>query len=97
MSARPGSAAQAMHDVTVQPAAATMATARAASPHAAADRPMPAPAAAPQTRDSTADTVPRLSIGRIEVTVLSASQPARTSSRPAGDDAFLSRHYLRRL
>lgn len=46
---------------------------------------------------SPADTAPRLSIGRIEVTVLSAPQAARAPNRPADDGAFLSRHYLRRL
>jgi hypothetical protein len=39
---------------------------------------------------------PRLSIGRIEVTVIAAQQQA-PAQKPATDDAFLSKHYLRRL
>ncbi|MCB1956651.1 MAG: hypothetical protein KDG55_13300 [Rhodocyclaceae bacterium] len=41
---------------------------------------------------------PRLSIGRIEVTVLAEPRPGPAAPRrPEGDDAFLSKHYLRRL
>jgi hypothetical protein len=39
---------------------------------------------------------PRLSIGRIEVTVVAAPQQT-PAQRPVTDDAFLSKHYLRRL
>jgi hypothetical protein len=47
-------------------------------------------------RMSQSAAAPRLSIGRIEVTVLSAPQAA---AKPAAapTDAFLSKHYLRRL
>jgi hypothetical protein len=40
--------------------------------------------------------MPQLSIGRIDVTVIAPAQPP---SRPpaAPNDAFLSKHYLRRL
>jgi len=89
---RPASPAETAHAAAVE-----LATVRADSLHAATGHPTPAVTPAPQTRGSTADPAPRLSIGRIEVTVLSAPQPARAPGRPAGDDAFLSRHYLRRL
>lgn len=89
--------AEAAHTAAVELATATTATVRADSPHAATGHAMPTAFQAPPMRSSTTDTAPRLSIGRIEVTVVSAPQPARAASRPAGDDAFLSRHYLRRL
>lgn len=95
----------------VETAIAVETAARAAAPRphagmdAAAARPAPQTHAtasptsiAPSPRSGTpADNAPRLSIGRIEVTVVSAPQPVRAPGRPSGDDAFLSRHYLRRL
>ncbi len=60
------------------------------SARVAADGP---PAAA---RPEPHDTAPRLAIGRIEVTVLGEAKPA-PKPRAAADDAFLSKHYLRRL
>ncbi|QDF96888.1 hypothetical protein CJ010_10265 [Azoarcus sp. DD4] len=95
--ARPASTAETARAAAVELANTVTATARADNPHAATEHAMPAAVQAPPARGSTADTAPRLSIGRIEVTVVSAPQPARAPSRPAGDDAFLSRHYLRRL
>ncbi len=68
----------------------------AGGPVAAAPRPMPREH--PRGAADGADVQPRLSIGRIEVTVLSEPRPAARAapSRPA-DEAFLSKHYLRRL
>ena len=47
--------------------------------------------------DSPRDADARLSIGRIEVTVLAPAQPKPQAAAPARSDAFLSKHYLRRL
>lgn len=63
---------------------------------AAAARPAAVPAAAPRMQAASPPAAPRLSIGRIEVTVLAAPQPAPKPA-PAPSDAFLSKHYLRRL
>ncbi|MCB1887878.1 MAG: hypothetical protein KDH20_09750 [Rhodocyclaceae bacterium] len=52
----------------------------------------PPPAARPETHAAA----PRLTIGRIEVTVLGEAKPP-PKPRAAADDAFLSKHYLRRL
>jgi len=74
------------------------AVARGAAGSALAGDPLRPQREQPPTSSGRSDVQPRLSIGRIEVTVLSEPKPAaRIAPSKTADDAFLSKHYLRRL